>query len=59
MGSDGGLKTFARLSTEPALANPRFFREAAPALVTAQRRLSKQEQGTRARAARRKVVARV
>jgi putative transposase len=54
-----GLKTFASLSTGQAIANPCFFRQEEKALAKAQRRLSKEEQGTPARAARRKVVARV
>ena len=59
VGIDVGLKTFAMLSTEQAIANPRFFRQEEHALAKAQRRLSKAEKGTPERAARRKVVARV
>jgi putative transposase len=59
VGIDVGLKTFAMLSTEQAIANPRFFREEEKSLAKAQRRLSKEEKGTPERAARRKVVARV
>ena len=59
VGIDVGLKTFAMLSTEQAIANPRFFREEEQSLARAQRRLSKEEKGTPERAARRKVVARV
>jgi putative transposase len=59
VGIDVGLKTFATLSDGQEIANPRFFRreERAPAKV--QRRLSREEKGMSARAARRKVVARV
>jgi len=54
-----GLQTFAVLSTGDAIATPRFFRKAEQALAKVQRRLSKEEQGTPERAARRKIVARV
>jgi putative transposase len=59
VGIDVGLTTFATLSTEQAIANPRVFRQGEKALAKAQRRLSKAEKGTPERAARRKVVARV
>lgn len=59
VGIDVGLKTFAMLSTEHAIANPRFFRQEEKALAKAQRRLSKAEKGTPERAERRTVVARV
>src|SRR5258708_16620356 len=59
VGIDVGLKTFASLSTGQAIANPCFFRQEDKALAKAQRRLSKEEKGTPARAERRKVVARV
>jgi putative transposase len=59
VGIDVGLKTFATLSDEQELANPRFFREEEKALARAQRRLSKEERGTLERACRRRVVARV
>jgi putative transposase len=59
VGVDVGLKTFATLSTRQEIANPRFFRQEEKALAKAQRRLSKAEQGTPERAARRTVVARV
>jgi putative transposase len=59
VGIDVGLKTFAMLSTEQAIANPRFFRQEEKALAKAQRRLSQREKGTPERAQRRKVVARV
>jgi putative transposase len=56
---DVGLKTFAMLSTGEAIANPRFFRQEEQALAKAQRRFSKEERGTRERAKRRRVVARI
>jgi putative transposase len=59
VGIDVGLMTFATLSDGQELANPRFFRLEEQALAKAQRRLSKEEQGTPARAKRRKVVARI
>jgi putative transposase len=59
VGVDVGLKTFATLSDGQEIANPRFFRQEEQALAKAQRRLSKEEKGTPARARRRKVVARV
>jgi putative transposase len=59
VGIDVGLKTFAMLSTDQEIANPRFFRAEERALAKAQRRLAKEEQGTLERAARRRVVARV
>jgi putative transposase len=59
VGIDVGLKTFATLSVGQESANPRFVRREERALAKAQRRLSKEEQGTPERARRRKVVARV
>jgi len=59
VGVDVGLKTFATLSDGQEIANPRFFRAEEQALVTVQRRLSREEKGTPARARQRKIVARV
>ncbi|MGH2515989.1 MAG: RNA-guided endonuclease InsQ/TnpB family protein [Ktedonobacterales bacterium] len=59
VGIDVGLKSFATLSTDTKIANPRFFRQEEHALAKAQRRLSKEEKGTPERAERRHVVARV
>ncbi len=59
VGIDVGLKTFAYLSTGEQIDNPRFFREEEAALVRAQHKLSKAEKGTKERAKRRKVVARI
>src|SRR5215471_15188209 len=58
VGIDVGLSTFAYLSTEEAIANPRFFREDEAKLARAQRHLSKIPQGTPEREKKRKIVAR-
>ena len=58
-GVDVGLTHFATLSTGEHLANPRFFHTDAYALAKAQRRLSKEEEGTPARRKCRKVVAHI
>jgi len=55
-GVDVGLITFARLSDDTAIDNPRFFRQDEKALKKAQRKLSAQEKGTPARAKARRVV---
>ncbi len=59
VGIDVGLATFATLTAGAPVENPRFFRAEEHALAKAQRRLSKAEQGTPERVARRRVVARV
>ena len=59
VGIDVGLKTFAYLSTGEEIANPRFFRAEEAALARAQRKLAKAPKGTKERAHKRKVVARV
>lgn len=59
IGVDVGLESFAHLSNDEQIKNPRFFRKEEKQLAKAQRRLSKQEKGTPARAKRRKVVARI
>ena len=59
VGIDVGLKTFAYLSTGEEIANPRFFRAEEAALTRAQRKLSKAPKGSKQRAKKRKVVARV
>jgi putative transposase len=58
-GIDAGLKTFAYLSTDEKIENPRFFRAEEKALAKAQRRLSKCPKGSSMRKKARKVVARV
>jgi putative transposase len=59
VGIDVGLKTFAYLSTGEEIANPHFFRTEEAALTRAQRKLSKAPKGSKQRAKKRKVVARV
>jgi putative transposase len=59
VGIDVGLKTFAYLSTGDEIANPRFFRSEEAVLTRAQRKLSKTPKGSKQRAKKRKVVARV
>jgi putative transposase len=58
VGIDVGLKTFAYLSTEEAIANPRFLREEEAKLARAQRHLSKAPKGSNEREKKRKIVAR-
>src|SRR5215469_3365392 len=58
VGIDVGLKTFAYLSTEEEIANPRFFREDEVKLARAQRKLSRAPKGSHERDRARKVVAR-
>jgi putative transposase len=59
VGIDVGLKTFAYLSTGEEIANPRFFRAEEAALARAQRKLASTPKGSKRRAKKRKVVARV
>ena len=59
VGIDVGLTTFAYLSTGEEIANPRFFRAEEVALVRASRKLSKAPNGSKQRAHKRKVVARI
>ena len=59
VGIDVGLSTFAYLSTGEPIANPRFFCAEEAALTRAQRKLSKALKGSKQRAKKRKVVARV
>jgi putative transposase len=59
VGIDVGLKVFAMPTQGKPLENPRFFRQDEQALAGAQRRLSRAEKGTPARAARRRIVARI
>ncbi|HEX3643934.1 MAG TPA: transposase, partial [Ktedonobacteraceae bacterium] len=59
VGIDIGLKTFATLSNEQEIDNPRFFHMEEKSLAKAQRRLSKTEKDTKRHHKRRKVVARV
>jgi putative transposase len=59
VGIDVGLNTFAYLSTGEEIANPRFFRAEEVALARASRKLAEAPKGSKQRAHRRKVVARV
>jgi len=56
IGIDLGLNCFAKLSDGAGIDNPRFFRRDEQELAKAQRKLSQAEQGTPARAKRRKAV---
>src|SRR3990172_12943641 len=58
-GIDLGLTTFLTLSNSATIANPRFFRKEEKALAKAQRKLSKQTNGTPERAKAKKVVAHI
>jgi putative transposase len=59
VGVDVGLKTFAYLSDDTTIENPRFFREEEKKLAKAQRKLCKEAKGSNKREQRRKVVARM
>ncbi len=59
VGIDVGLTSFATLSNGEKVANPRFFRRDERDLAKAQRKLSKVEKGTPARAFRRKAVSHI
>jgi putative transposase len=59
VGVDVGLSSFATLSNGEKITNPRFLRHDQKALAKVQRKLSNEAEGTPARAARRKAVARV
>ena len=59
VGIDVGLTTFAYLSTGEEIANPRFFRAEEAVLARASRKLSKAPKGSKQRAHKRKVVARI
>ncbi len=59
VGIDVGLKTFATLSDETEIANPKFFRKEEKALANVQRKHAKLAKGTPERKKHSKVVARV
>ncbi|HVB72418.1 MAG TPA: transposase [Ktedonobacteraceae bacterium] len=59
VGIDVGLKTFATLSDETEIENPRFFRKEEKALAKVQRALSRAAKGAPERHHKRKIVARV
>ena len=59
VGIDVGLETFATFSTGEQIANPRFFRQDEQALAHAQRRMSKQANGTPERQYHQRIVRRI
>jgi putative transposase len=59
VGIDCGIKTFAHLSTDEQIDNPKFFRKSERELARVQRKLSAAKKGSPERAKARKVVARV
>jgi len=59
VGIDVGLETFATLSTQEKIDNPRFFKTDQKALAKAQMKLSKQTKGTPERKKIKKVVVRI
>jgi len=56
---DVGIKSFATFSSGETIKNPRFFKKGEKALAKAQRKLSAQKKGTKARCKKRKVVAKI
>jgi len=59
VGIDVGLENFATLSTEERIANPHFFKIEEKTLAKAQRKLSKQKNGSLKRKKAKKVVVRI
>ncbi len=59
VGIDVGIRTFATLSDETVIENPKFLKRSAKRIAQAQRKLELQEKGTRAREKVKKVVAKV
>ena len=59
IGIDMGLESFATLSNGEEIENPRFFRQEEKVLGRAQKKLSKQEKGSKTRNKTRKIVARI
>jgi putative transposase len=59
IGIDAGILTFITLSNGKKVKNPRFFKKETKKLAKAQRRLSKQKEGTKKRYKCKKIVARV
>jgi putative transposase len=49
VGIDVGLKTFAHLSSDETIENPKYYREAEATLKTAQRRVSRRKKGSNRR----------
>lgn len=59
IGIDVGLTNFAVLSNGKEIANPRFFRKGEKALAAMQRKLAKEEKGSKERRKRGKAVAKI
>ncbi len=59
VGIDVGVRTFATLSDETVIENPKFLKRSAKRIAQAQRKLELQEKGTKAREKVKKVVAKV
>ena len=59
VGIDVGLETFATFSTKEKIKNPRFFKIEQKALAKAQRKLSKQKNGSLERKKVKKIVVRI
>jgi putative transposase len=59
VGIDVGLKEFAFLSTNESIAAPKFFRKSEAGLAKAQRKLSKEEKGSKERRRCKKVVSKI
>ena len=59
VGIDVGLESFATLSTQEKIPNPRFFKADQKALAKAQRKLCKQTKGTPERKKTKKVIAHI
>jgi len=56
---DVGIKTFATLSNEDTISNPKFFKQSQDKLAKAQKKLSALEKGSEKRAKCRKIVCRI
>ncbi len=59
VGIDVGIKTFATLSDETVIENPKFLKRSAKRIAQAQRKRELQEKGTKAREKGKRVVAKV
>jgi putative transposase len=59
VGIDVGIKTFAHLSDDLTIDNPRFLKETEVKLAKAQRKLSKAKKGSKDRAEKRKVISHI
>jgi putative transposase len=59
VGIDVGIEHFATLTDGTLIDNPRFFKKEEKALAKAQKKLSKTEKGTKERAKKKKIVAKI